>query len=88
MPREIVKLVLLIMTNAASPRSARRALAAKLTSDTSRHRSREAARILARKTHPPPAVGPTDRPVVGPTDRFGWSIVVAVQILATFALRR
>jgi hypothetical protein len=47
LPRDVVKLALLIMTNAGSPEAARRALGAKLKAQPRRDRSSEAARILA-----------------------------------------
>jgi hypothetical protein len=56
--RDTVKLALLIMTNAASLPSARRALAAKLTSKPPQNRSREAARILAAVQAHLPALAP------------------------------
>jgi hypothetical protein len=58
MDRDVVKLAVLIMANAGSVRSARKALAAKLISESPENRSREAKRILAAVQFHFPALTP------------------------------
>jgi hypothetical protein len=58
LPRDVVKLALLIMANAGSVRSARKALAAKLLSEPPEKRPREAARILSAVQPHFPALAP------------------------------